>query len=133
MSGVNKVIIVGRLGQDPDLRYTGTGTAVCNISLATSFQGKGEEVTEWHRVILWDKLAANAGKFLAKGREVYVEGRLQTRQWEKDGIKRHTTEVVATNMVFLGGGGGSASSQRNPDPDPSNGAETDMEDDDLPF
>ena len=106
---VNKVILVGRLGQDPELRYTASGTAVCNLSLATGEfykdqNGERHEKTEWHRVVVWDRQAENCSKFLNKGSQIFVEGRLQTRSWEdKNGQKRYTTEVTANNVQFLGG------------------------------
>ena len=105
---VNKVILVGRLGQDPEMRYTPSGTAVCNLSLATSesFQdrnGERQERTEWHRLVVWGKIGETCSKYLKKGRQVYVEGRLQTRSWEdKNGQKRYTTEINANNVQFLG-------------------------------
>ena len=109
MSGVNKVIILGRLGQDPELKYTPSGAAVCNFSVATSESwadksGQKQEKTEWHRIIVWGKLGELCNQYLAKGRQAYVEGSLQTRSWEgKDGSKRYTTEVVARNVQFGGG------------------------------
>ncbi len=112
MRGVNKVILIGNLGRDPEIRYTRDGTAVANLNLATSdswkdSQGQRQERTEWHRVVAWDKLAEIAKEYLAKGKQVYIEGRLQTRSWEdKDGHKRYTTEVRADQMVMLGGRGG---------------------------
>lgn len=98
--GINKVILVGTCGQDPDTRYSASGNAVTNVSLATSEQwtdkqsGQKVEKTEWHRVVFFGKLAEIAGEYLRKGSQVYVEGKLQTREWEKDGVKRYTTEVV---------------------------------------
>lgn len=112
--GVNKVIIIGNLGAKPDLKYLPSGQAVCEMRLATTDsyndkQGVRQDRTEWHRVVCWGKTAENAGKYLDKGRQVYVEGRLQTRSWDdKDGNKRYTTEVVANQVVFLGGGGAGA-------------------------
>jgi len=108
---VNKVILVGRLGQDPELKYTPSGSAVCNFSLATSESwsdksGQKQERTEWHRVVVWSKLAELCNQYLAKGRQAYVEGRLQTRSWDdKTGNKRYTTEVLASTIQFLGGRG----------------------------
>ncbi len=102
---VNKVILIGNLGGDPETRYTPSGSAVCNLTLATSESwkdkqnGQQQERTEWHRVVFFGKLAEIVGQYLRKGSKVYVEGRLQTREWEKDGIKRYTTEVV----VDMGG------------------------------
>jgi len=109
MAGINKVILVGNLGRDPEIRYTQSGQAVCNFTLATSesYTPKGsdtrEDRTEWHRIVAWGRLAEICGEYLAKGRQVYIEGRLQTRDWEdRDGNKRSTTEVVALTMQMLG-------------------------------
>ena len=108
MSGINKVILVGRLGADPEVRYTASGTAVANFRMATSEYwndktGERQERTEWHRIVCWGKTAELAGQYLSKGRQVFIEGRLQTRQWEdRDGNKRYTTEIVAREMQFLG-------------------------------
>ena len=120
MASVNKVIIVGNLGRDPEVRYTPNGSAVCNVTVATSRvrknkdSGEKSEDTEWHRIVFFDKLAEIAGEYLKKGRSVYVEGRLQTRKWtDKDGVEKYTTEIVATEMQMLGsreGMGGGASS-----------------------
>jgi len=107
--GVNKVILIGRLGADPEVRYTPNGTAVVNISLATTErvpvgEGSWEDRTEWHRVVAFGKTAENCGNYLSKGRQIYVEGKLQTRQWEDaQGVKRYTTEIVAREVQFLGG------------------------------
>ncbi len=109
MASFNKVIIVGNLGQDPELRYTNNQTPVVTLSVATTDvrtdrEGNRQDQTEWHRVIVWSKQAENCAKYLAKGRSVCVEGRLQTRSWEdKNGAKRYTTEIVAQNIQFLGG------------------------------
>lgn len=109
MSGVNKVIIVGNLGKDPEVKAVGQNT-VANFSLATSESytkdGQKQEKTEWHKIVAWGKLAELAGQYLKKGRQVYVEGKLQTREYEKDGQKRYSTEIVANNITFLGGGSG---------------------------
>lgn len=108
MSGVNKAIIIGRLGQDPEIRSLASGKSVANLSVATSEQwtgndGEKKEKTEWHRIVCFDKLADIASKYLTKGRQVYIEGKIQTRQWEdKDGNKRWTTEIVAFQIQFLG-------------------------------
>ena len=110
--GVNKVILVGNLGADPDMRYTPSGAGVCELRLATNESwtdrnGQRQERTEWHRVVVWGKKAEVCSKYLAKGRQVYVEGRLRTRSWDdKDGNKRYTTEVIADNVQFLSGGSG---------------------------
>jgi single-strand DNA-binding protein len=110
MASINKVIIIGNLGRDPEVRYTPNGAAVCNITVATSRNWKDKntgdkvEETEWHRIVFYDKLAEIAGEYLKKGRPVYVEGRLKTRKWQdKDGKDNYTTEIVAENMQMLGG------------------------------
>ncbi|MGC8702626.1 MAG: single-stranded DNA-binding protein [Thiomonas sp.] len=116
MASVNKVILVGNLGKDPEVRYAPSGAAICNITLATSrnwkdkASGEKREETEWHRVVFYDKLAEIAGEYLKKGRPVYVEGRLKTRKWtDKDGTDKYTTEIIAEEMQLLGGReGGSA-------------------------
>jgi single-strand DNA-binding protein len=111
MSGVNKVIVLGRLGTDPEVKTVTGGNTVARLSLATSEnwtdkQGQKQERTEWHRIVVWGKLAELCGKYLNKGRQVYVEGRLQTRSWEDpQGQKRYTTEIVASTVQFLGGNG----------------------------
>jgi single-strand DNA-binding protein len=109
---INKVILVGRLGRDPETRYTSSGQAVCNFTMATdeSFKtrsGERQQRTEWHRIVMWGKLAEIAQQYLKKGQLVYVEGRLQTRQWDdkRDGSKKTTTEIVANSMKMLGGRG----------------------------
>ena len=108
MTGINKVILVGRLGRDPEVRYAKDGTAVANFSMATSEEwkdkdtGEKQERTEWHRIVAWRRLGEICGEYLNKGSQVYIEGRLQTREWEdKDGNKRYITEVVAQNMQML--------------------------------
>lgn len=117
MSGVNKVILVGRLGADPEIRYTQAGQGMCRFNMATSEtwndkEGQRKERTEWHRVVVWGKMATVCGEYLKKGRQVYVEGRLQTRSWEDKttGAKRYTTEVVAATVQFLGPGEGKGDS-----------------------
>jgi len=109
MASVNKVIIVGNLGRDPEVRYMPSGSAICNIAVATSRQwkdktsGERQEETEWHRIVFFDRMAEIAGEYLKKGRPVYVEGRLKTRKWtDKDGVERYSTEIVATDMQLLG-------------------------------
>lgn len=109
MGSVNRVILLGNLGADPELKYTPNQTAMCNLRLATTESkkdkaGKREEKTEWHRVTVWGEQAENCSKYLAKGRQVYIEGRLQTRSFEKNGEKRYSTDVVADRVVFLGQG-----------------------------
>lgn len=108
MAGINKVILIGRLGKEPELRYTPNGDAVVTLTIATSDEwkdkmtGERQEKVEWHRVVLWRKLAEIAGNYLKKGSQVYIEGKLQTRSWEdKDGNKRYTTEIVAQNLQML--------------------------------
>ena len=121
MASVNKVIIIGNLGRDPEVRYTPSGSAVCNVSVATTRNwknresGEKQEETEWHRVVFYDRLAEIAGEYLKKGRPVYVEGRLKTRKWQdKEGKDTYTTEIIAEQMQLLGsregmgGGGGGA-------------------------
>ena len=114
-SGINKVILVGNLGQDPEVKYTAGGAAVTTLSLATSESwkdkdtGSDQEKTEWHRVVLWRRLAEIAGEYLKKGSKVYIEGQLQTRKWEQDGQTRYTTEVVGRDMQFLDSRGCSSS------------------------
>ncbi len=109
--GVNKVILVGNLGADPDMRYTPSGQGVCELRIATSESwndknGQRQERTEWHRIVVWGKRAEVCSKYLAKGRQVFVEGRIQTRTYDdKDGNKRYITEIIAADVQFLGGGG----------------------------
>lgn len=136
--GVNKVILIGHLGGDPELRYTPSGAAVANLRLATNEvwkdnEGNTQERTEWHRVVLWRKLAEIAGQYLKKGMQVYVEGRLQTRSWEdKDGVKRYSTDIVATNMQILGRREAEAAPELPPT-DVADVAPPPPEGDDLPF
>lgn len=116
MAGVNKVILVGRLGKDPEVRHLENGASVANFSIATSetykdrTTGEKREQTEWHNIVLWRGLADVAEKYVKKGDMIYVEGKLRTRSWEKDGITRYTTEVVGDNMTMLGGGQASSQS-----------------------
>lgn len=124
MASVNKVIIIGNLGRDPEVRYTPSGAAVCNLRLATSRNwknresGERQEETEWHSVVLYDRLAEIAGEYLKKGRPVYIEGRLKTRKWQdKDGNDRYTTEIVAETMQLLGG----MEATESADPKPTHG------------
>ena len=145
--GLNRVMLIGNLGQDPELRYTKTGQPILNMRLATSESflnrdNERQERTEWHTVILWGKRGEALNKFLSKGKQLCVEGRLQTRQWEdKDGNRRYTTEVVATNVVLLGGRGGGASQDAGPPPGEdygpgggdNGGGGAPAGDDDIPF
>jgi single-strand DNA-binding protein len=146
MSGVNKVILVGRLGADPELKQVGNSQSVARLNLATSESwtgkdGQKQDRTEWHRVVVWGRQAENCAKHLSKGRQVYVEGRLQTRSWEDTatGQKKYSTEIVASTVQFLGGGAttersasaGSSSNEQFNDfgPEPS----FDQSSDDIPF
>lgn len=148
--GVNKAIIIGNLGADPELRYTQSGQAVANFRIATNErwtdkEGATQERTEWHRVVVWGRQAENCEKYLSKGRQVYVEGRMQTRDWEdRDGNKRYTTEIVAQTVQFLsgggpggggdgGGGGGYDDSSDHGDPGPEANFDQSFNDDDIPF
>ena len=126
MASVNKVIIVGNLGRDPETRYMPNGEAVTNVAVATTeswkdkSSGEKKELTEWHRITFYRKLAEIAGQYLKKGSQVYVEGRLQTRKWtDKDGVERYTTEIIADSMQMLGSrqgmGGGSGSASMDDD------------------
>ena len=148
MGSVNKVILVGNLGRDAEKRYTPGGAAVATINMATTEvwndkAGQKQEKTEWHRVVLWGKQAESLTDYLTKGKQIYVEGRLQTRQWDdKEGIKRYTTEIRADKIVLLGGGGGArgASVDRGGDMmsghQPAGSAPESSEpltDDDIPF
>jgi single-strand DNA-binding protein len=145
MSGVNKVILVGRLGKDPEVRNLDNGAVVANFSIATSESykdrttGERKEITEWHNIVLWRGLAEIAQKFLHKGDMVYIEGKLRTRSWEKEGVTRYTTEIVADNMTMLspkGSSGGSSndygSQERSPGESFSQPVNTNTTDD-LPF
>jgi single-strand DNA-binding protein len=156
--GVNKVILIGNLGKDPEVRYFPNGDAVCNVTLATTESwtdkqsGEKKELTEWHNVVFRRKLAEIAGQYLKKGAKVYVEGSLRTRKWEKDGIDRYTTEIIVQDMQMLDGrGGGSAPmggsegggyEQRRSAPAgrpaaaaaaPAQNMDAPFEDDDIPF
>ena len=143
-SGINKVILVGNLGQDPEVKYTAGGAAVTTLSLATSESwkdkdtGSDQEKTEWHRVVLWRRLAEIAGEYLKKGSKVYIEGQLQTRKWEQDGQTRYTTEVVGRDMQFLDSRGGSSSDNSSfedmsQDKSSQNLPDSGITDDDIPF
>src|SRR3979409_2294698 len=109
-SGLNKVMLIGNLGKDPEVRYTPGGQAVANFTIATNEnwtdkQGQKQERTEWHRIVVWGKTAENCGEYLSKGRQVYIEGRLQPREGNnKEGVKQYTTEIVANQVLFLAGG-----------------------------
>ena len=138
---INKVILIGRLGKDPEMRFTPSGKAVTNFTLATNENwtdqsGERQERTEWHRIVTWGKLAENCAKLLSKGKQVYVEGRLQTRQWDdRDGNKRYTTEIVANTMQILSPveGGDRGQGVEGSDLGPSEGMPGSPEFDDVPF
>ena len=142
MAGINKAILVGRLGSDPEVRYTPSGVAVANFSIATSEEwkdkdtGEKKERTEWHRIVAWRRLGEICGEYLSKGRQVYIEGRIQTRDWEdRDGNKRYTTEIVATDVQFLGGrdSADAGRSQGPPTAEFSGAPSQGPGDDDIPF
>lgn len=142
---VNKVILIGNLGRDPEVRYTASGQAVANFPIATteygsSKEGERKEYTEWHRIVAWGRLAEICGEYLVKGKSVYIEGSLRTRSWEdKDGVKKWTTEVVARTMQMLspaGSGGQKKSSSSKsdiPDDDINFDDDNFTTDDDIPF
>lgn len=154
MGSVNKVILVGNLGRDAELRYTPGGAAVATVNMATTDvykdrEGQKKEDTQWHRVILWGRTAESLHEYLTKGKQIYVEGRLQTRKWtDKDGVEKYTTEIRGDRVVLLGGGGGGGQrAARGPaestgaggggggyDPGPHDtGGPGDLSDDDIPF
>lgn len=120
MSSVNKVILVGNLGRDPEVRYSANGAAICNISVATTYKSRGQsgesrDETEWHRVVLFNRVAEVAGQYLRKGSSVYLEGRIRTNKWkDKEGQDRYTTEIVADQMQMLGGRADSGGGDYNP-------------------
>jgi len=145
-SGINKVILVGNLGQDPEVKYTAGGDAVTTLSLATSDSwkdkdtGENQERTEWHRVVLWRRLAEIAGEYLKKGSKVYIEGQLQTRKWEQEGQTRYTTEIVGRDMQFLDSKGSSENDGRSIErqesktkEEPSEIPSSEIDDEDIPF
>ena len=142
-SGINKVILVGNLGQDPEVKFTAGGAAVTTLSIATSDSwkdkdsGMDKERTEWHRVVLWRRLAEIAGEYLKKGSKVYIEGQLQTRKWEQEGQTRYTTEIIARDIQFLDSRGSANTSNQEgkgmneePAADVPDGG---IDDDDIPF
>ena len=138
MGCLNKVQLIGRLGKDPEVKYTQGGDPVANFSLATSEtwkkDGEKKEKTEWHNIVAWKKLADLAKQYLSKGRLVYVEGKLQTRKWDdKDGNERRTTEIVASNIVFLESNGNGKQQHADPDPGPGPAMSDEITDDDIPF
>ncbi|MFU9002722.1 single-stranded DNA-binding protein [Proteus sp. TSJ240517] len=138
---VNKVILIGNLGRDPDIRYLPSGGAVANLAVATSENwrdkktGESREKTEWHRVVIFGKLAEIAGGYLCKGSQIYIEGQLQTKEWDDNGIKRYTTEIIVNvggKMQMLGGASKSAGSQQAQQNQPPSQPPMDFEDD-IPF
>ena len=140
--GINKVILVGNLGRDPETRYLPSGGAVTNVSLATSRSwkdrdsGEQKEKTEWHRIVFFNRLAEIAGEYLKRGSKVYVEGELRTREWEKEGQKHFTTEIVGNEMQMLDSKGGSSdyeTSNSSSGATPSSLSSSEMIDDDIPF
>jgi single-strand DNA-binding protein len=142
VGSVNKVILIGNLGKDPEVRHTPSGAAVANFSIATTEawnnrEGQREERTEWHRVVAFGKLAEICGQYLKKGKQVYIEGRLQTRSWDdRDGNKRYTTEIVANTMTMLGRAGEASAATYAPpiqEGDFPGASSSGTEDDDIPF
>ena len=138
---VNKVILVGNLGKDPEVRFTGSGKAVCKFPLATSevwndAEGRKQERTEWHNIVVWGKQGENCGQYLSKGRQVYVEGAIRSHSYDdKDGNKRYMTEIIAQQVRFLGGGGGRGAGAASGDapPLPPEVPGGPASDDDIPF
>jgi len=154
MASLNRVALIGNLGRDPEVRYTPSGSAICNVTLATTRSWKNkesgdkQEETEWHRIVFYDRLAEIAGEYLKKGKQVYIEGRLKTRKWtDKEGVEKYTTEVIASEMTMLGSREGagapsaegtegrSAPAQRAPANKPAAKSATGFDDmdDDIPF
>jgi single-strand DNA-binding protein len=136
----NKIILVGNLGRDPELRYTPQGTPVCSFSLATNERrkdrnsGESNDITTWFRVTLWGRQAETASQYLTRGRPIYIEGRLRVEEWtDRDGKQRHTLEVHATDMQFIGGGAKAEGGDANEASSPSPTEPTDLTDDDVPF
>lgn len=138
-NGINRVTLIGNLGRDPEIRYVESGHAVCTLRVATTERVKKgetyEDATEWHDVVVFGKTAENCAQYLAKGRQVYVDGRLQTREYEKDGQKRRHTEVVARDVLFLGGGkeGGGGVPAPQPSGKPSAAPVAAQAADEIPF
>lgn len=139
MAGVNKAILVGRLGKDPEIKYTPSGTAIANFTMATSENykdkdGQKQERTEWHKIVAFGKLAEICGEYLAKGKQVYIEGRIQTRSWDdKDGNKKYMTEIVANTMQMLGKPDATASSGQTAAAESSSAQEPSVVEEDVPF
>ncbi len=144
MSSVNRVILVGHLGRDPETRYSASGDAICNFSIATTERwndkssGEKREATEWHKIVIYRKLGEIAGQYLKKGSQVYIEGKLKTRKWQdKDGQDKYTTEIVADEMNMLGGGSGSGDKPQQKREEPRKAAPSKKSDEfdelDVPF
>lgn len=150
--GINKVILIGNLGKDPEVKYLPSGSAVVNVTLATSEQwkdkdsGEKKDRTEWHNLVFYGRVAEIAGEYLKKGSQCYVEGSLRTRAWEKDGVKRYTTEIIVSDMQMLGSRGGSGGTTASYDDEPARASapraksapastpgDNDALDDDIPF
>ncbi len=135
---LNKVQLIGNLGKDPELKYTPSGVAVATFSIATSEswkdqEGNQQEKTEWHNIVAWRKLAEICGEYLKKGKKVYLEGKIQTRNYEKDGIKRYVTEIVADQLIMLDGGGGAGKGSSSTASEAAPTTSEAPKDDDLPF
>jgi len=141
MAGVNKAILIGRLGKDPEIRYTNSGAPVANFTIATSEnwtskEGKKEEKTEWHRIVAWGRLGELCGEYLSKGRRVFIEGKIQTRNYEgKDGNKRYITEIIATSVQFLDSSQrkGAGADEAAPPPQDFDQSQSAPPEDDIPF
>lgn len=139
MAGVNKAILVGRLGKDPEIKYTPSGTAIANFTMATSENykdkdGQKQERTEWHKIVAFGKLAEICGEYLAKGKQVYIEGRIQTRSWDdKDGNKKYMTEIVANTMQMLGKPDAATSPSQTTAAESSSAQEPSVVEEDVPF
>jgi single-strand DNA-binding protein len=141
MASVNKAILIGNLGRDPELRYTPSGAAVCTFSIATSEKWRDKqtnemkESTNWHNIVFWGKQAETAKQYLTKGSPVYIEGRIQTRSWEDNGVKKYMTEIIGQRLQFLGRRSGEAAAEGDAPPPPEADAAPPLteEDDDLPF
>jgi single-strand DNA-binding protein len=139
--GLNKAILIGHLGRDPEMRYTQSGVAVANFNIATTEtwtnkEGEKDSRTEWHRIVAFGKLGEICGEYLAKGRQVYIEGRIQTRDWEdRDGVKRYTTEIVASQMIMLGSRDSAVTTDSfgGPPSTESDSSLPETPDDDIPF
>jgi len=143
MASLNRAQIIGNLGGDPDMKYTPSGAAVCSFSVATTEKwvkdGQKQEKTTWHRIVVWGKTAEACAKYLAKGRQVYIDGRIETREYEKNGQKRYITEIVAQDVQFLGGGKGerreddSPTAERGRSASSNSGSGYGGADEDIPF